>query len=191
METQRNRIRFEELLNYKSSGTMLEIGCGNGGFVELARTHFVVECIDISPDVIDTVNNIPHVKFHLADIETISLPQNRYDVVVLFNILEHLQNPPDVIGMIHSSLVKGGIVIGSVPNNFGVIGSLTTRVTNYVDKTHCSTFPIETWQDHFANHEFQEVNLFGEVTLTKDRSFYLSDGFWKHVSHNMVFVYQK
>ena len=52
----------------------------------------------------------------VGDIETYPLPPGRFDVVLCWNVLEHLSHPLRALANLHSALRPGGILILGVPN---------------------------------------------------------------------------
>ena len=136
-DSQRNINRLKEILNYKKNGKLLEIGCGKGGFLKLATKYFDIEGMDISQYALNSSRKILGGHVYLGNIETTNLKSRDYDVIVVFNLLEHLKNPRAAIEKLHKGLKKGGIVIGSAPNNFGLIGKMATSLMNFVDRKNC------------------------------------------------------
>jgi hypothetical protein len=82
-------------------------------------------------------------------------------------------------------------MIGSVPLNYGIIGRLNTALTNIVDRTHIATYPPGDWRILFQESGFSKIQLFGEVTLSKNKSIYIRHRYWPYVSFNLMFVCQK
>jgi hypothetical protein len=78
-------------------------------------------------------------------------------------------------------------MIGSVPNNYGVIGGANTRLGNFFDRTHVSTFTPDTWERIFKHSGFQTIHLFGEITLGRNRCRYLTGHAWPYFSFNLMF----
>ena len=189
--SQRNQCRLQALLEYKQGGKLLEIGCGMGGFLRLAESHFEVEGIDVSHYAVKAIH--PHFgdRVSVYNVEQRPMPRSTYDVIVVFNILEHLRQPNKVIDKLSAALLPGGVMIGSVPNNQGVIGSLNTRLGNFFDRTHVSTFRPDVWQRMFTHAGFRSTDFFGEVTLGRNRCRYIRRPIWPHVSFNLMFVCQK
>ncbi len=190
-DSQRNHARLDALMAYKSGGRLLEIGCGTGGFLRLAERHFAVEGVDVSDYAIQSIQ--PHFgeRVRVANVEQDGLPEGRYDVIVVFNILEHLHQPHQVAEQIFSSLAPQGVMLGSVPNNYGLVGGLVTRVGNFVDQTHVATFPPNIWRNSFEAAGFQLQDFFGEVTLGRNRCFYLRGPRWPDLSFNLMFACHK
>lgn len=189
--SQRNKNRIKELLIHKNSGRLLEIGCGEGNFLKECKQYFDVSGFDVSKYAIDKSKKLLGDNVSLGNIEKNNLQSNYYDVIVVFNLLEHLKNPANVIEKLYRALKKEGVLIGSVPNNFGVVGGLATLISNIIDKTHCSTYPPRIWYKYFIDEGFKSVSFFGEIMIERNKSFYVKNRFWKFLSFNLMFVCKK
>lgn len=187
-DSRRNRNRLEEVLTRKGEGKLLEIGCGTGGFLRLAARHFDVEGLDISKYAIDSSKRAFGPRIRVANIETEHLPSTRYDVIAAFGVLEHLKMPGVVIDRIHRALVRGGIAVGSVPNNWGLVGRVATGLMNLFDRTHCSTYPPHRWRALFEKSGFGRVSFFGEAVLSMNHGLFIKSPLWPCVSSNVVFL---
>ena len=190
-ESQRNRNRLRELIRHKKSGKLLEVGSGEGNFLHEAQNQFDIEGIEFSEYATNNARIILGDKVSRGNIQNVNLQSAYYDVIVVFNLLEHLREPMKIINKLSDALKEDGILIGSVPNNFGIIGGLVTALSNIFDKTHCSTYSPDIWYEYFTEVGFSEVSFFGEVTLGRNRSFYVKSKFWKFVSFNLMFVCEK
>jgi 2-polyprenyl-3-methyl-5-hydroxy-6-metoxy-1,4-benzoquinol methylase len=189
--SQRNRNRLQEILAHKQGGKLLEIGCGKGEFLKLAEGYFDVEGMDISKHAIASLKCFFGEKVTGGNVEEKNLASDHYDVIVAFNVLEHLKQPNKVVGKIYHGLTKGGIAIGSVPHNSGLIGRVHTAITNLFDRTHCSTYPPHHWRASFRETGFRKIHFLGEVMLGRNFSIYIRNRFWRHVSFNLMFLCQK
>ena len=189
--SQRDRLRLEQVLCYKDTGKLLEIGFGKGGFLDLAARHFDVEGIDISPYAIASVKCILGDRIRKGDIESEQLRSDRYEVIVGFGVFEHLARPDYVVDRVYNGLTDDGIMIGSVPNNSPLIGRVVTALTNLVDGTHCSTYPPHHWRSIFEKSGFKRVHFFGEITLSRNHSVFVKSEFWKYISFNLMFLCEK
>lgn len=189
--SQRNQSRLTALREYQPSGRLLEIGCGQGGFLRLAEAFFEVEGMDISHAAVNAIR--PHFgpRVSVVNVEQRPLPRSRYDAIAVFNILEHLRRPHKVIDKLSAALTPGGVLIGSVPNNQSLVGGAATLLSNFFDRTHVSTFKPEVWQRLFQHAGFQQVVFFGEVTLGRNRCKYLRGNNWHHFSFNLMFICKK
>jgi 2-polyprenyl-3-methyl-5-hydroxy-6-metoxy-1,4-benzoquinol methylase len=193
LHSPRDEKRLEETLAYKRTGRLLELGFGGGGFLSLAGRHFNITGIDHSHRVLSRIRSAydDRIAVSRGDIEHEDLGRDHFDVVAAFNILEHLNEPARTVGRIYAGLRDTGILIGSVPNNQPVLGSISTMLTNLGDRTHVSTYPAKRWRQIFEAAGFREVTLFGEVLLTKYLAAYVRDPLWQYYAFNLVFVCRK
>lgn len=188
--SRRNNLRLNTIRKHKQHGHLLDIGCGEGQFLDLARQYYQTEGIDISDYAVNSVISKGH-KASTTDITTTRLPVNSYDIISVFNILEHLENPSDSVDNMYAALKQDGLLIGSVPFNYGLIGGISTRLSNFFDRTHKFTPPPTTWRRIFASSGFSEINLFGEITSTKNSAWYLNFNGWQYFTFNLVFICHK
>ena len=82
--------------NTPVNARVLDLGCGNGALsYDLAKKAKSVLAIDISPVNINFANKLysrENITFIEADILNCSSYRNKFDVVILSNILEHLES---------------------------------------------------------------------------------------------------
>lgn len=189
--SQRNQQRVKMVTAYTHGGSLLEVGCGKAGFLRMAEQYFDVEGIDISNYAIQAIKPYFGERVKVSNIEHHPLPENRYNVVVAFNILEHLSKPSKIIGRLYHSLANQGIFVGSVPNRYGIIGNIATGLGNFFDKTHISTFKPDVWRKILTHTGFKQVEFFGEITIGRNHCHYIRHPIWSHVSFNLMFVCKK
>jgi 2-polyprenyl-3-methyl-5-hydroxy-6-metoxy-1,4-benzoquinol methylase len=187
-DSQRNRKRLQEITSHKKGGKLLEVGCGQGGLLRLASRHFDVHGIDISSYAIACIKPTFGDQVWRGDVENGSFSAAHYDVILAFNVLEHLEDPGAVIKRIYDSLTDGGVFVGSVPNNSAGVGMILTRFANAVDRTHRFTYPPTRWRTLFRKRGFRNIDFFGEITLGRNLGTFIKNSLWKHVSFNLMFV---
>ena len=100
-------------------GDVLEIGCGEGRGIELlapmAKSYTAIDKIQ---EVIDVLSERhPNVRFIQSTIPPISnLQDNSYDVIVSFQVIEHIKKDRAYLKEIHRLLKPGGKAIITTPN---------------------------------------------------------------------------
>jgi len=189
--SQRNRLRLKEILSHKPAGRLLEIGCGRGEFLALAASRFVVEGIDHSEFAVKDAHPAVRARIRRASVEDGAFANGSYDVIVALNVLEHLPNPHGVLAGIYQHLAPDGMLFGSVPHNDRWIGRIHTSLTNYFDKTHCSTHAPRQWRRLFEQAGFRAIEFFGEVMIGPGLAIYLRRPYWRDLSFNLVFECQR
>jgi 2-polyprenyl-3-methyl-5-hydroxy-6-metoxy-1,4-benzoquinol methylase len=186
--SQRNRKRVALILARQQEGELLEVGCGKGHLLELASERFSASGLEVSAYATGAIASRLRDRVIAADIETFDLGSARYDVVLAFNVLEHLMNPVSALARIRLSLKPGGILLGSVPLKHGWVGSLHTTLTNIFDRTHRSTYSLLQWRQAFQEAGFNQQDLFGEFQVGPNFAIYIRNRLWPHVSYNLMFV---
>jgi len=101
-------------------GRAVDIGCGTGAFTRrLVDLGCTVVALDVVDDAFAQLADLG-VTTHLCDVETGALEKlldgERFDVVVLLDVLEHLRDPEGVLRRCAEFLAPGGVVVLSVPN---------------------------------------------------------------------------
>ncbi len=189
--SKRNKKRLGEILRYTRGGRLFEIGCGVGGFLDVASEHFEVSGIDISGYAVEDAKKRFKGRVSEGDISKVRLKADHYDVIAGFNILEHIRDFRSVVSKVYASLRSGGIFIGSFPNKSWLIGRAFTGFVNFLDRTHCSTLKPAEWRRIFEDAGFSKIEFFGEIVLPGGASTYVRGRYWALLSMNLVFVCRK
>jgi 2-polyprenyl-3-methyl-5-hydroxy-6-metoxy-1,4-benzoquinol methylase len=112
----------------KKKGFALDLGCGAGWFaLELARGGMNVDGFDISPRLIAIAKTISQeseessdpelhgdfgsTNFRVVDLNRVSLEENKYEAVVSWGTLHHIQRLDHLLREIKKSLKPGGTFI--------------------------------------------------------------------------------
>ncbi|MFY0608163.1 MAG: class I SAM-dependent methyltransferase [Cyclobacteriaceae bacterium] len=100
------------------SGDLLELGCGEGRGVELllpqADSYLGLDKIE---SIIATLQSkYPDAQFESGVFPPINIPDNSFDTVVSFQVIEHIQNDELFLSEIQRILKPGGKAILSTPN---------------------------------------------------------------------------
>lgn len=126
---QLNRQRTLELLNELSARApgrrVLDVGCGDGTFVELASTHgWEASGIDLAEGAIARCKS-RSLPCELRDFFDPKLDQLRPSVIYMSEFIEHVPHPSRFLARATELLAPGGIIYLTTPN----FGSLTQRIT--------------------------------------------------------------
>ena len=112
-----NRFGLERLKlikKYITSGSILDIGCGVGWFLEAAKKDgFKVYGQEVSSDLADYTKNSLNIKVFENDVCEIDL---KFDVITMFDLIEHVSNPLKLVRDCKQLLNPGGIILAFTPN---------------------------------------------------------------------------
>jgi len=107
------------LAGMKSKGaTLLDFGCGSGLLLkELLNFGFKAEGAELRSNAAHYVANSLHIPCHeiMPEEEAFGLPQNHYDIITMFHVLEHLADPQKTIHEASKLLKENGKLIIAVP----------------------------------------------------------------------------
>ncbi len=95
------------------SGSLLEVGCGNGFFLEEALRRGFRPVVGVEPGR-DAVARAPsHLRPHIRNdiLRPGLLPPGRFDRVCLFQVLDHIAEPGDFLAECFRLLRPGGVVL--------------------------------------------------------------------------------
>lgn len=134
---------LREMCNEKS---ILEFGCGNGGFLrrikKVSREAVGIELMDIARDNL--------AKEGITAYRSINEIEHTYDVICMFMVIEHLNHPDEILRKIYDALRPGGFFICETVNADDAL----------ISKYECEAFKDFTyWSEH--------VMLFTSKTLEK------------------------
>jgi SAM-dependent methyltransferase len=101
----------------EGKGRLLDFGCGGGSY--LARMHhqgWQVTGLDISPDAVRRVRDELHLPALVGSLPCWELASGSFDVITMWQVLEHVHAPLEVLQDAHRLLAPGGKLVVSVPN---------------------------------------------------------------------------
>jgi len=132
--------------NVPADATVLDVGCGNGIISRgVGREGFSVYGIDVSDKAIEKARSLTdqaNVKFDVISAEQLVADGKRYHAVICSEVLEHLNQPEKLLGVLYQSLTDDGILIVTVPNGQGPREVLVTKPTIALQKKNNWTWRL-------------------------------------------------
>lgn len=117
--------------NYPNlNNNWLDIGCGLGFLLEEAnKEKFEVEGVEFNKYAIKYIKDKYNFNVYEDDIEKI---ENRYDVISMLDVIEHLQNPFEELDKVYKKLNQDGVLIISTMDSTSLVCRiLGTRIEDF------------------------------------------------------------
>ncbi len=105
---------------------LLDVGCATGGFLEYMqrREGFTVWGVELNPHAAAYARDRLGIPVYAGTLEEANLPQDAFDVVTMWHVLEHVFDPLSTAREVRRVLKPGGVFVCHVP----VLDSLGARV---------------------------------------------------------------
>ncbi len=105
--------------------SILDIGCGTGLFLHLAHeAGLYVRGIELSDSAVEYARARYGLDVHHGTLKNAELPDESFDIVTMWHVLEHLPNPVEALRRVARVLRPGGLLLLGVPN----IDSIEARI---------------------------------------------------------------
>lgn len=138
--------RYKMLTKVCAGKSILEFGCGNGGFLrKIKRVASDVAGIELMAEARKKIQ-----EDGIPVYETLDDINQKYDIICMFMVIEHLNNPKEVLRRVQNILNKDGLLICETVNSQDAL----------ISKYQCQPFEDFTfWSEH--------VYLYNSDTLEK------------------------
>ena len=144
---------IRKYIKFKRGMRVLDIGSGSGGFYEIMRREGVqldYVGLDLDPTIVDFANKHFKVRSFRNQKFEDHKPRQKYDLIVAFEVLEHVDDPGKFVQRIYKLLNPRGMFIGTTPFPF--------KKNIVSDATHVSVLHPLNWERLFKNSGFKKVS---------------------------------
>lgn len=138
-------FRRAEFLKKEVEGkSLLDFGCGAGGFLSMLKNIKKITGVEKDEKIIKKIQK----NFNLKIYEDLGEIREKFDVITLFHVIEHLKNPKKILERLRGFLNPEGKIIIETPNSSDAL------LTLY----NCRTFSdFYYWSCHL--HLFNEKSI--------------------------------
>ena len=126
-ENARLQVLMDRLLPQGRTLRILEAGCGSGSHLQLPSDRRLVG-IDISPRQLENHTGLD--EKILGDLQAHVWPADSFDLIVCWDVLEHLPDPGQAMERMFAAVREGGVVVFAFPNRNSLKGWIT-RLTPF------------------------------------------------------------
>jgi 2-polyprenyl-3-methyl-5-hydroxy-6-metoxy-1,4-benzoquinol methylase len=149
-------LMLRKLIEHRSSGKVLEVGSHYGIFTEKILDHYPdLTCVEVSTEAFQKLKTKigNRAVLHNAAIESIE-GLERYDIIIMTHVLEHVDNPIQILQTLSKYLTPSGIIFVVVPSataasrqiavEMGLIPHLTAVTEAEKQHGHQRTYTLDT-----------------------------------------------
>lgn len=174
--TQRAELCVSNLLKYKMSGKILDIGCSYGFYLNVFKNNgFSPLGIDISRSAIKYLKKSLKLNGIVGQFDNHYFSKKSFDIITMIDSIEHFSNPRKILLKSKEILKKEGIIVIQTPNIESFISKLTGKkwfwllpsqhlylfsvksLKMLLEQTGFKILEVSTWDDY---HEFMSNLLF-------------------------------
>ena len=142
----------------KSEGSILDIGCSSGFFLSIASQRGYIPT-GVEPNKQEASfavkNGINVVGNTISDLSN----HQKFDVITLWDVLEHIDSPSEYIHNLKSYLNPGGLIFVQVPTCDSLAARVMREKSNMFDGIeHLTLFSRKSLNICFANSSFVPLN---------------------------------
>lgn len=135
----------------KTDSKVMDYGCAAGDFVKYAEKEFDISGCDISCDAINLARKrYRNSRFYMPD--DLFNTKEQFDAFCLWDVIEHVQDPNDLVNKLTPLLKGGGYIILSTPD----IGAIFAKITK-------TKWPFMTPPEHLSFFSKQSIFYFAKI----------------------------
>lgn len=140
--------RSEQFKDAVAGKKWLDFGTGAGGILDLlSGVASKTAAVEPQTEVRNSLLDLGYKVYARAE----DVPENDYEVVTLFHVLEHLINPIETLEAIKSKMKKGGKIIVEVPH-------ARDFLISFLENEPFKAFTF--WSEHFILHTRESLEIF-------------------------------
>lgn len=178
---------------YKEKGKLLDVGSGFGFFLsEMRNRGWEATGVEISQKAIAYSRDDLGLSVYPGPLERLNLPENDFDVVSGFYVIEHLPYPMDFLKECHRMIKPGGFLLLRYPHTTPIKNLLHLfKIENRLFDlpAHLSDFSPEIIQRMLERVRFISCQHFiGGYTLPEDHGKRLASFFFGNLSEAFFYL---
>jgi hypothetical protein len=141
-------------------GALLEIGCGNGFFLEeaLSQGYHPVQGIEASRIAVESAPPTVREKIICDAMRPGIFSPEHFEIVCLFQVMDHLPEPGVILDECYKLLRPGGLILLISHNVESISAKLLKNRSPIIDIEHTYLFSPATLTRLLVAHGFQVVN---------------------------------
>ncbi len=110
--------RFRNILTLLSHGRILDIGCGEGSFLEkFAGTKWHLTGIEINKNLAKQARiKIKKANILIQPVQHMKNPLKSFEIITMWHVFEHLDDPKTILKSLYKQIAPDGYLVIEIPN---------------------------------------------------------------------------
>jgi 2-polyprenyl-3-methyl-5-hydroxy-6-metoxy-1,4-benzoquinol methylase len=158
LRTAQSQLR---VIQKHSGGTdLLDIGCAQGFFLfSASKAGYTAKGVEMSAEAVAYARDEFGLDVEDKPFEEVRLAESHFDVVTLWQVLEHVPYPLMMLKEVNRILKPGGLVVVSTPNIEGIPSKILGRNWWDIKRLHINQFATKTLAHVLRNAGFRSISL--------------------------------
>lgn len=155
------------LLLTKPDKCLLDVGCGVGDLLSVAtQVGWEITGTELSSIAVAKANKLIGNRVLMGDILSLNMPENTYDLITIYHVIEHLLDPVKTLEKIYYLLKPTGIAFIETPN----IGSFGSKIrgekwSQIKPPEHINYFQMSSLKYALKQAGFQQFSVFTNAPI--------------------------
>ena len=150
--------RLQEIQKHVQCGKILDVGCATGFFLEKAKSKgFEPYGLELSEFSFKKAQNKFGDHIFWGTIEEIPFENNFFDVITMFDLLEHVKNPVTTLRCCKKILKPKGIIAAVLPDTSSISAKLMGKNWTHYKKEHLFYFSKQTISYLIKQESFEVI----------------------------------
>ena len=144
---------------YANGTNLLDIGCAQGFFLfGASKAGYATKGIEIAQDAAAYARREFGLDIEAKPFEELQFAENYFDVVTLWQVLEHVPYPLMMLEEVHRILKPGGLLVVSTPNIEAIPAKILRKRWWDIKRLHINQFTTRTLTDILQNTGFKNIS---------------------------------
>ena len=159
-----SRLRATEsqmklIKKYKDGARLLDVGCGEGFFLfNASKAGYTTKGVEPSQGAAAYARKEFGLDVEAKHFEELRFPENHFDVVTLWQVLEHMLYPLMILKEVHRILKPGGMLVITTPDIEGIPARILKKRWWCITRLHINQFTTKTLTNSIKNAGFKNIS---------------------------------
>jgi 2-polyprenyl-3-methyl-5-hydroxy-6-metoxy-1,4-benzoquinol methylase len=153
------KSQLELVKKHNGGAYLLDVGCGEGFFLfSASQLGYAAKGVELSNDAAAYAKKEFGLDIETKAFEELRFPENHFDVVTLWQVLEHILCPLMVLKEAHRILKPGGMLVITTPDIEGIPARILRKRWWCITRLHINQFTTKTLTNIVGSAGFKGIS---------------------------------